>query len=128
MKSSATTYAIGATLAGCAAAIPAAWAPAPGWLVSGVVAMALPGVASGTLLAREFGRPGRRFVVAFGAGIAGRLVFGGGVALASAAVGPEARAAALAGVAAGFVATMLFEAVWFSRAAARRARAAEGRG
>ena len=87
-----------------------------GWVVSGVLAMALPGIAGGAWLAREHGRARSGFVAVLQAGMLVRLVLGALVAIGAAKAGGSAMAASMAGLAAGFLPVMAFEMVWFARA------------
>jgi hypothetical protein len=120
-KWSATGFVLGSTaaaLAGAAALL--AWTsrgdvlPA-GWVVMGVLAMALPGVAGGAWLAREHGRAGSRFVAVLQVGMLVRLVLAALVAMGAARAGGPAMAASMAGLAAGFLPVIAFEMVWFAR-------------
>jgi hypothetical protein len=120
-KKSATVFVLGSTaaaLAGLAALL--AWTSRDGvlpavWVVSGFLAMALPGVAGGAWLAREHGRAASRFVAVLQTGMLLRLVLGAIVAMGAANAGGSAVVASMAGLAAGFLPVMAFEMAWFAR-------------
>jgi hypothetical protein len=132
-KMSATVFVLGVTtaaLVGAGALL--AWTsrggvlPA-GWVVMGLLATAVPGVAGGAWLAHEHGRAGSRFVVALQAGILARLVLAAVVAMGAAQTGGTAISASMAGLAAGFVSVMVFEMAWFARAPRTRSVRTETR-
>ena len=121
-------FVTGASLAvvacGCALA---AWAPAA-WPLMAFLAVALPAIAAGAWLAAEHGRPGPRFLTAFGAGIAARVLGAATVLALARASGAPALRGAVAGVLAAAAGLLLFEMLWFARAAAAgSARAEAGR-
>lgn len=101
---------------------------AASWAAKGFAAMALPGIAGGTWLAREHGRRASRFVVALGAGFLARLVLAGIAAFGAAKAGGGAVEGLLAGLAAGFVPVMAFEMFWFARATRAQGAGLETRG
>jgi hypothetical protein len=90
--------------------------PATEWAMKGFLAMALPGILGGIWLAREHGRSGSRFLVAWAAGLVTRLVLAAIVAFGAARAGSTASIGLVAGLAAGFAPLMVLEMIWFSRA------------
>jgi hypothetical protein len=98
-----------------------------GWVIKGLLATAVPGVAGGAWLAHEHGRAGSRFVVALQAGMLARLVLAAVVAMGAAQAGGTAMSASMAGLAGGFVPVMVFEMVWFARARGTRSVGTETR-
>jgi hypothetical protein len=98
------------------------------WAAGGFAAMAVPGIAGGSWLAREHGRPGSRFLWALATGFVTRLVLVAIAAFLAAKAGDGAGTALLAGLAAGFVPLMIFEMIWFLRARGARPLETETRG
>jgi hypothetical protein len=88
------------------------------WAYAGFLAMAVPGIVTGTWLVRAHGRAGSRFAVGLGAGFVARLVLAAVAASLAARAGGAAGTALLTGLAAGFVPLFLFETAWFLRKAA----------
>jgi hypothetical protein len=84
-----------------------------GWAYAGFLAMAVPGLLTGTWLARVHGRLGSPFAVALFGGFLARLVLAAITASLAARAGGGAGSALLAGLAAGFVPLFLFETCWF---------------
>jgi hypothetical protein len=121
-----TGASLAAAVGACALAAWAAGSAASGsWASAGFGAVALPAIAGGAWLVLEHGRPGTRFLTAFGAGIASR-VLGAAIVLAlSIGAGGAARNAAVAGLAFAFVPVMAFELAWFARGTVVRERDAE---
>lgn len=79
--------------------------------------MAVPVLLSGTWLAREQGRSGAMFLVAFGTGLVARAALLAAVVATAARLGGPALPASLLGLALGFAPVTIFELVWFARRA-----------
>ena len=108
-----------AGLASCVLALAlrgAAVGAAP-WAWAGFAAMAVPVVAAGAWLAREQGRSGALFLVAFGTGLVARAALLAAVVATAARSGGPALPASLVGLALGFAPVTIFELVWFARRA-----------
>jgi O-antigen/teichoic acid export membrane protein len=105
------TAAVSACVAWWLAGREAAVAP---WAAIGFVAMAVPGIAFGTWLAREHGRPGSRFLVALASGFVARLVLAAVAAFGASRSGGGAGFGLICGLAAGFAPLTVFETIWFA--------------
>jgi hypothetical protein len=112
-----------ALLGGAAAAALAAGRPPADrvWLLLGWGVLAVAGTLGGAWLASEHGKPGSRFLVALGAGVAARFVAVAGGCVAAALAGKSALTAYATGLIAGFVPVQAFEALWFLRRTRARA-------
>jgi hypothetical protein len=126
-STSATAFAWRAALAalagGAAAALLAMGRPAGDrvWVFAGWAILAAAGTLGGAWLAREHGKPGSRFLVALGAGVAARFVAVAGGCVAAAFAGKSALTAYAVGLLTGFVPVQAFEALWFFRRTRARA-------
>ena len=113
-------FALGASVVMALSAACIAWwlagrdAVVTSWATVGFVAMAVPGIAGGSWLAREHGRPESRFVIALATGLVARLVFAAAAAFGAAKAGGGAGFGLICGLAVGFVPLIAFEAVWFA--------------
>ena len=87
------------------------------WAAAGFAAMAFPIIASGAWLAKEHGRAGAAFLVAFAAGLLLRAALLVIVVVAAARQGEPSLLPALSGLALGFVPLTGFELIWFARRA-----------
>jgi hypothetical protein len=113
-------FALGASATATVSAVCLSWGLAghedgvASWATIGFLATAVPGVAGGTWLVAEHGRPGSRFLVALAAGFVARLVLAAVAAFGAAKAGGNAGFGLICGLAAGFVPLMTFESIWFA--------------